>query len=239
MVNERRVAFVARTAGLMFGLLLTMARVTGIVRVRGYDVRKHPAGQPLLVLYNHPSMAETVLVPALLFPQFLWNPARLPVSAAAAEYCRAWWFQLLGLHRVCVEVRRGSASSGRKEFVRMLRLLREGRIVAIAPGGGRERKGRKFLALNGTGGYEEVVAASREAYEAATQRYRGAVIRRHQEGAAGLIEAARVPCVLAAVRLGVPMEITVSPPMRFPLMERAEIRREVEQRMLRMLREGR
>lgn len=133
----------------LFGRLIVFAfQAAGLVRVEGTQhLRKLLSqNQGFLVIHRHPSMRETVIIPLLLFPYFLWNPLRLPVvTPDKRNYYDPWW--CAPFRPTAIPVPRGNGNGEFQALSRMYRALKEGRPLVIAPEGGRTFKGKEFKYL--------------------------------------------------------------------------------------------
>ncbi|MDP2641556.1 MAG: lysophospholipid acyltransferase family protein [Candidatus Yanofskybacteria bacterium] len=129
-----------------------MFQATGLVRVEG---QRHLRGllsqnKGFLVMHRHPSMRETVIIPLLFFPSFLWNPWRVPLSAPdERNYYRPWWCAFL--RPAAIPVPRGNRDGEIRALRKMHRALKEGRRLVLAPEGGRTFKGEEFKYLLSSG----------------------------------------------------------------------------------------
>jgi 1-acyl-sn-glycerol-3-phosphate acyltransferase len=158
--------------GVVLGLIFTVLRFTGKVKVKGALPKKWERG--LLLVSNHPSLLETVLIPLLFFPRILFNPFQyLPWSTPDRRnfenFTTRWYLRWIRLFPV-IPVERGQIVTAVQihEFVeRVVRKLKEKKAVVIFPEGGRtssgkieliSRKGKKMRKLKS--GVSKIIAMS-------------------------------------------------------------------------------
>ena len=131
--------------GFLGGVLLYLLRLLGVIRVKGYKSWKFEPDKRkgLVVLFRHPSMKETVILPMLLFPRYLLNLSLIPHQTPDTK-----WYRLLPfLHPMFIPVERGN-SVGEIRALRAMKVhLRKGGILLVAPEGGRTWKGTEFKSL--------------------------------------------------------------------------------------------
>jgi len=134
------------TIGIWGGILFSLLRIFGRIKVIGYERRKFiPTKEGLIIYYNHPSLLEPTILPFLLFPHYLFFKSMIPFSAPDKKnYYDQWWFLPFRLFSIPIE-REGK---GRIEsFWRIFQKVRKGGIVIIAPEGGRTFKGEEFKVI--------------------------------------------------------------------------------------------
>ncbi len=133
------------TVGALGGTLFFLLRIFGRIRLTGYDIRKfRPTEKGLIVIYNHPSLWEPGLVPFLLFPFFLFSLKFTPYSAPdKRNFFDKWWFY--SIRCFCIPIDR---EKGRTKGLReLIKSVNQGKIVIVAPEGGRTDKGEQFKIL--------------------------------------------------------------------------------------------
>jgi len=149
-LKERiKLFIVAWSIGLLGGLLLWLLRITTRVKVEGYDRRKlDPKDKGLILIHNHPSLWEPTLLPFLFFPWYLFSSRFVPLSIPDKKnYHDKWWFSLFRV--VCIPVERGSPKGEARALRQMREKLFEGRILILAPEGGRTFRGEEFKVIRG------------------------------------------------------------------------------------------
>ncbi|MBU2109745.1 1-acyl-sn-glycerol-3-phosphate acyltransferase [Patescibacteria group bacterium] len=129
------------TIGLLGGIIFCILKFFKRIEVVGYERKKliFPK-KGLIVIYNHPSLYEPVLMPFLFFPWYLFNLRLVPFSVPdKRNFFDKWWFAPFRIF--CIYIERENA----KEILRSMRLminkLNEGGIIIISPEGGRTFKG--------------------------------------------------------------------------------------------------
>jgi len=137
--------------GLLGGLLLWLLRITTRVKVHGYDRRKlDPKDKGLILIHNHPSLWEPALLPFLFSPWYLFSLRFVPFSVPDKKnYHDKWWFSFF--RAVCIPIERGSPKGEARALRRMQEKLAEGKILILAPEGGRTFKGEEFKVIRGGG----------------------------------------------------------------------------------------
>jgi 1-acyl-sn-glycerol-3-phosphate acyltransferase len=144
-----RLFVVAWSIGLLGGLLLWLLRITTRVKVEGYNRRKlDPKDKGLILIHNHPSLWEPALLPFLFFPWYLFSLRFVPLSIPdKRNYHDKWWFSLF--RAVCIPMERGNPKGEARALRRMQEKLLEGRVLILAPEGGRTFKGEEFKVIRG------------------------------------------------------------------------------------------
>lgn len=133
--------------GLLGGLFFWLFRITTRVKVQGYERRKlEPRDKGLILIHNHPSLWEPALLPFLFFPWYLFSSRFVPFSTPDKKnYYDKWWFSFFRV--VCIPIERGNLKKEVKALKRMQEKLAEGKILILAPEGGRTFKGEKFKVI--------------------------------------------------------------------------------------------
>jgi len=142
--NFKRLAW---TVGIVGGLSLFVLRFIESINISGYDRKKFiPSKDGLIVLYRHSSLVEPAVMPFLFFPAYLFSLKFVPLSAPdAKKYYRKWWFT--PFRNICIPIERGNPFKGRGTLRLMMDTLKEGRILVLAPEGGRTFKGGEFKVI--------------------------------------------------------------------------------------------
>ncbi len=134
------------TVGILGGISFLLLKLFGRIKVQGYEKRKFiPPKERLIIIYNHPFLWEPAVIPFLFFPFYLFYPNLIPFSTPDTKnYYNRWWFLPFRLFSIPIEREgRGKLES----FRRLLQKMRKGRIVVIAPEGGRTFKGEEFKVI--------------------------------------------------------------------------------------------
>lgn len=133
--------------GNIAGIILALACMLGIVRIeqcgRGLDKKKlkrmiADSGKGVLMISNHPSGWETVALPALFWPDFLFSWRSMPVSTPKASLYNAKWFLI---KPVCISVIRDDPRAGVDFINAIASALKEKRMVVLFAEGGRTYHG--------------------------------------------------------------------------------------------------
>jgi 1-acyl-sn-glycerol-3-phosphate acyltransferase len=164
---------VAWSIGLLGGLLFWLLRIITRVKVQGYHRRKlTPKDKGLILIHNHPSLWEPALLPFLFSPWYLFSLRFAPFSIPDKKnYHDKWWFSLL--RAVCIPMERGSPKGEARALKRMKEKLSQGKVLILAPEGGRTFKGEEFKVIRG--GEIEVVKGLPEVdlrYSKALRRFK-------------------------------------------------------------------
>ena len=129
--------------GLVGGSLFWLLRKTKRIEVYGYEKRKFNVEKTGLVLItNHRSLWEPVILPFLLFPWFLFSSKFIPYSLPDWEnFYKKWWFW--PFRPACVPIKRGDRRAELETIEKILRpmLIKERKILILHAEGTRTFKG--------------------------------------------------------------------------------------------------
>jgi len=133
------------TIGALGGVFFSLLKIFGRIKVIDYEIRKfYPTKKGLIVIYNHPSLWEPGLMPFLLFPFFLFSSKFVSYSVPDRKnYFDKWWFFPIRLF--CIPINR--ENGGARGLRELIKNVNEGKIVIVAPEGGRTHKGEEFKIL--------------------------------------------------------------------------------------------
>ena len=152
----------------------------------GYQkTRFVPPEGGLIVIYRHPSLREPAFLPFLFFPWFLSNSRLVPFSTPAKDYYGKWWFWIF--RPVCIPIDGGNHKVVVQTLERMKAKLDSGGVLVIAPGGGREFKGKTFKRLK-DGKTETVRITQGINYSDLAQEACGKIIRGFQSGIGWILD---------------------------------------------------
>lgn len=148
-----------------------------------------PLKEGLIVIYNHPSLWEPGLLPFLFVKHFLFSFSFkfIPYSTPdKTNFFDKWWFWPIRLF--CIPIDR---EKGRTKALRdLIRAVKEGKIVIIAPEGGRTIKGQEFKILkNG-----EIIVKKKD--ELSEEYNNFPKIRRFQRGFEAILKFTKAPVLL-------------------------------------------
>ena len=137
--------FVFWTLGILGGIIFFIFRLTKRIEIEGYKIKKFiPSKEGLIIIYNHPSLWEPGVLPFLLFPFFLFSLKFTPYSTPDKKnFFDKWWFWPIRL--MCIPIDRQKARS--EALRKMIRKVNQGKIVIVAPEGGRTDNGEEFKIL--------------------------------------------------------------------------------------------
>jgi len=120
-----------------FFLLYIPARMFGLIKIEGWDLKKFIPGKNGLITYsNHVTNAEVVVIPLLLYPLFLFNARLFIHTVAKKKWYGKPWFAPLRPAAILVSPGEGMGAEGSMKEV--ISLLKRGyKIVHIYPSGTR------------------------------------------------------------------------------------------------------
>lgn len=126
--------------GVLFHFLILCGRIRVLHRERFPKWRRR-----IIVVSNHPSLLEPLLLPALFFKQYLFRPFRYaPWSTPDRKNYYDRWYWAWARSRL-VPVNRQDKGAESRSLSRIRRILDDKGIVIIFAEGGRTFKGEKFL----------------------------------------------------------------------------------------------
>ena len=176
------------TVGVLGGVLFSLLKIFGRIKVIGFDTKKiYPNKKGLIVAYNHPSLWEPGLIPFLFFPFFLFSLRFTPYSTPdKRNFFDKWWFYCIRCFCIPID-RQGGRTKGLRNLIRS---VNEGRIVILAPEGGRTEKGEDFKILR------DGKIIIRKKSELSLEENNFPKIRRFQNGFSGLLKLTEAPVLL-------------------------------------------
>ncbi len=144
MKNRIKLFILVWTIGIVGGFLFWLLVTFGGIQLKGYRKEKFkPRGKGLVVISNHPSLLDPIILCFLFFWDYLFDFRRTPYSTPdKRNYYDKWWFWPFRI--VCVPIERGNRKKELVSLKRIRRLVKRGHIVILFPEGGRTFKGREF-----------------------------------------------------------------------------------------------
>ena len=130
---------------LFLALLFILFKLLG--RIRVIYPERFPFGRGnLIVLSNHPSLVEPILLPVMLYRNYLLHPFKLrPWSTPDKKnYYDRWYWRWL-LKHVTIPINRSSSQERSKAFRQLVRILESKGVTIIFGEGGRTKKGTDFF----------------------------------------------------------------------------------------------
>ena len=129
------------TIGLLGGIIFRILKFFKRIEISGYEKRKLTFSKKgLIVIYNHPSLYEPVLMPFLFSPWYLFSLRLVPFSVPdKRNFYDKWWF--VPFRTFCIYIERENAKETFRNIRLMINKLNEGGIIIISPEGGRTFKG--------------------------------------------------------------------------------------------------
>jgi 1-acyl-sn-glycerol-3-phosphate acyltransferase len=132
MKQDLKLILFLLTVGNLNGIFFLLLRLTRRVRVKGYALNKlNPGGRGLLVICNHPSPVEPMLLPFLWYPWALFRWGWAPYGLPAKEFYDKWW--VAPFRPLAVAIDRSSLRRGLETSKRIQQMLKEGKVVTIHP----------------------------------------------------------------------------------------------------------
>ncbi len=136
-------AIIAYPVGIVIGMSFWLARLFGILKVRGWWENFPHWRTRVVAVSNHPYKGEQWWIAALFFHQYIWRPIKYAphVMADKRNYREKYKFLQWKIITVDREKRNGDSSS----FRTAKGLLERGRSIVCFAEGGRTSKGENFL----------------------------------------------------------------------------------------------
>jgi len=132
------------TFGVLFGIFFYLLRVLG--RIKIIHKERFPKDErKILVVSNHPSLLEPILLPLLFFRQFIFHPiACTPWNIPdKANYFDRWYWSWAKARLIPVD--RSSPREALKALKIVKQVLKSGQPVIIFPEGGRTSSGEEHF----------------------------------------------------------------------------------------------
>ena len=129
--------------GYLLGIIFRILCLFRIIKVSHWERFPHFKGR-LVLVSNHPSLLEPILLPALFFWEYLFHPFKLaPWSTPDKQnyYDKWYWFWL---RPRAIPIERRDPGGKARALVKMIRVLKKGGIIILFPEGGRTFKGERF-----------------------------------------------------------------------------------------------
>ena len=143
MVDALLIILVVYTVGLFLGAMFLLLRL--LRRIKVVHGERLPHWQKnMLIVSNHPSLIEPILLPNLFLIEYLLHPLRFaPMGTPDKKnFYDPWWF--FWSWPVSIPIDRDNSSS-RDPFRAMLDVLQSGKRLILFAEGGRTFKGKDFV----------------------------------------------------------------------------------------------
>lgn len=131
--------------GLLLAILFILFRFFGKIRI--VHPERFPCDQDkIIIVSNHPSLLEPILLPVMCYPWYLRHPfTRIPISTPDRKnyFGPSYWRWLLKY--VAVTINRESQEEKTKALRKLVKILKLNGIVIIFGEGGRTEKGKDFF----------------------------------------------------------------------------------------------
>lgn len=130
--------------GILLWLIFCLLKLLKRIQVLHWERFPHWQGN-LILVSNHPSLVEPLLLPVLFFREFLFHPFKFkPWSTPDKKnYYDPWyWFWI---RPVSIPIDRTDRRGELKTLFRMKDILKSGGVLILFPEGGRTFNGKEFL----------------------------------------------------------------------------------------------
>ena len=134
--------------GMSGGIIFLLFVAIGRIKIRGWkNIKSASTRRGKLIVSNHPSLCEPVVLPFLLLSEAL--SGRVPISVAdKINYYQKQWFAPIRIF--CLPIERGNSKEELKAVGEMIGLLERGETLILYPESGRTFKGKDFkVSLSG------------------------------------------------------------------------------------------
>lgn len=140
------------TIGVILAVLLGLFRVFRRIRILHW--KRFPRGQGgLILISNHPSLLEPILLPALFYKDYLLHPLKFSPWSTPDKtnyYDRWYWFWL---RPRAIPIDRDNPVKGLRTFTNLKKVIQSGKILILFPERGRTEtalsRGQTFLYSQG------------------------------------------------------------------------------------------
>jgi len=141
IINNLILVFIIYPIAIILGIIFELLRSLKKIKVNNY--KNIPHKQQLIVVSNHPSLIEPILIPFLFFRSFIFNPFKIPrIVADKKNYYDPWYFKCI--RQLLIIVDRKDKTKGIKTLKEMIESLKKGKTIIVFPEGGRTFKGTEF-----------------------------------------------------------------------------------------------
>jgi len=132
------------TFGIILGLLFCLLRILGRIKIV-HKERFPKEEQKVLVISNHPSLLEPVLLPLLFFRQYIFHPFRsTPWNVPdKANYFDKWYWSWAKVRLIPVD--RTDMKKAVEALRKIEQVLKAGHSAIIFPEGGRTSSGEEHF----------------------------------------------------------------------------------------------
>jgi 1-acyl-sn-glycerol-3-phosphate acyltransferase len=139
-----KVNAVAYLAGVLLGILFCLLKMTGRVKIKNWS-RFPKKPERIIVVSNHPSLWEPILVVTLFFRDYLFNPNKYaPWSTPdKRNYYDRWYWKVFKCR--FIPVPRGNAREELKTYLLMKKVLEDRENLILFGEGGRTYKGNEMI----------------------------------------------------------------------------------------------
>lgn len=141
-VNILTFLFLTVPIGVLCGVFFFVLKIIGQIKILHYERFPHWK-RKIIVVSNHPSLLETILVPTLLFfRQYAVNPfAYAPINTPDSyNFYKRWYWAWA--RPVSIPIERGNKTAELRSLYQMKKVLDKKRIVVLFAEGGRTFKGK-------------------------------------------------------------------------------------------------
>ena len=130
--------------GLILGLVFQIFRFLGFIEIQNWERFPHKTGN-LILVSNHPSLYEPILLPLLFFKEYALRPVRFAPYSTPDEsnYYKRWYWSWIRPRAIPID--RGNQRKEIRALLQMKELLNKGKVIVLFPEAGRTFKGEEFF----------------------------------------------------------------------------------------------
>ncbi len=144
LIDKITILFLLYPFGIILLFFLGLLRALNVINIL-HKERLSFNKRGLIVISNHPSLLEPIIIPLLFYKDYLISPIKLrPFSTPdKSNYYDKWyWYWMLRL--LSVPIDRGNRRSEVTAFFRMAEIINSEGILILFPEGGRTDNGTDF-----------------------------------------------------------------------------------------------
>jgi 1-acyl-sn-glycerol-3-phosphate acyltransferase len=139
------ILFLIYPIAVFLAILFIVFRAFGKIKVLKQEHIPHRKGN-LIILSNHPSLVEPILLPVMFYKNYLLHPLKLiPYSTPDKKnYYDRWYWRWL-LKHVTIPIDRSNPQERSTAFRAMVKILKSDGTIIVFGEGGRTKKGTHFF----------------------------------------------------------------------------------------------
>ncbi len=142
--NKLIILIFTYTIGTWLGVLFYLLKALKVIQILHWE-RFPWKKQNLIVVSNHPSLCEPILLPLLFFKDYFFHPFKLSSWSIPDKknYYDRWYWAWVKPRIIPIE--RGNKKAEIKAFFAMKKVLESGGRIVFFPEGGRTFRGEEFF----------------------------------------------------------------------------------------------